>query len=179
MLLVVQGSHLYEKCPEKVNTSSTPACCNCRLAEGEKAHPTNYSGCRHMMEARKRKLQRESKTTKGRVFSSNLTTPCLSFTAVLRSNTATAAATSTPGCSETSSHNEPEHPCAFAAPTTTGNRSVRVPNINSLPLNNMFRVVTVLKKIMTEFNGAMLEEAKTVAITKIPLTLMKQDGHYS
>jgi hypothetical protein len=30
-----------------MNPSSTLTCCNCQLAEGEKAHPSNYQGCRH------------------------------------------------------------------------------------------------------------------------------------
>jgi hypothetical protein len=41
----------------------------------------------------------------------------------------------------------------------------------------MLRVVTVVQKIMTEFSGAVSEEDKIVAITKIVLNLMKQDGH--
>jgi hypothetical protein len=32
---------------------------------------------------------------------------------------------------------------------------------------------------MTEINGALSEEEKTVAIIKIILNLMKQEGHYS
>jgi hypothetical protein len=44
----------------------------------------------------------------------------------------------------------------------------------------MLRVaVMVVQQIMTEFNGAMLEDAKIVAITKIVLNLMEQNGHYS
>jgi hypothetical protein len=38
-------------------------------------------------------------------------------------------------------------------------------------------VVMVVQQIMTECNGAMLEEAKVVAITKIVLNLMEQNGH--
>jgi hypothetical protein len=38
-------------------------------------------------------------------------------------------------------------------------------------------VVTAVQQIMTEFNGALSEEDKIVAITKIVLNLMKQDGH--
>jgi hypothetical protein len=38
-------------------------------------------------------------------------------------------------------------------------------------------VVTVVKQIMTEFNGSLLEEAKILAITKIVLHLMEQNGH--
>jgi hypothetical protein len=37
--------------------------------------------------------------------------------------------------------------------------------------------VTVVQQIMTEFNAAMLEEAKIVAITKIVLNLVEQNGH--
>jgi hypothetical protein len=40
----------------------------------------------------------------------------------------------------------------------------------------MLRVVTAVQEIMTEFNGAVSEEDKRVAITKIVLNLMKQDG---
>jgi hypothetical protein len=41
----------------------------------------------------------------------------------------------------------------------------------------MFRVITVVQQIMTEFNGAVSEESKVVAITKIVSSLMKQNGH--
>jgi hypothetical protein len=44
------GGHLYKGCPEKGNAASTPACCNCQLAEREKAHPANYWGCSHAKE---------------------------------------------------------------------------------------------------------------------------------
>jgi hypothetical protein len=38
-------------------------------------------------------------------------------------------------------------------------------------------VVTVVQQIMTQSNGAVLEEAKILAITKIVLNLMEQNGH--
>jgi hypothetical protein len=38
-------------------------------------------------------------------------------------------------------------------------------------------VVTIVQQITTEFNGAVLEEAKIVAITKIVLNLMEQNGN--
>jgi hypothetical protein len=38
------GSHVHKECPEKGNTSSTPACYNRQLAKGEKAHSANYRG---------------------------------------------------------------------------------------------------------------------------------------
>jgi hypothetical protein len=41
----------------------------------------------------------------------------------------------------------------------------------------MLRIVTAVQQLMTEFNGAVSEEEKTVAITKIVLNLMKQNDH--
>jgi hypothetical protein len=38
-------------------------------------------------------------------------------------------------------------------------------------------MVTAVQQIITEFNGAVSEEDKIVAITKIVLNLIKQDGH--
>jgi hypothetical protein len=55
--------------------------------------------------------------------------------------------------------------------------SVRAPIANSLSLDNLFRVATVGQQIMTEFNGAVSDEAKTMTIIKIILNLMKQSGH--
>jgi hypothetical protein len=56
-------------------------------------------------------------------------------------------------------------------------QSVQAPNVNSQPLDNMLRVVTVVQQIMTEFNGAVTERDKLMAITKILLNLMQQNGH--
>jgi hypothetical protein len=79
------SGHLHKDCPEKGNASTTPACCNCQLAEGEKAHPANYRGCKHAKEEmRKRKPQTTPKPTTVRVFSSNPVKPHLSFAAALR-----------------------------------------------------------------------------------------------
>jgi hypothetical protein len=78
------GRYLYKDCSERRHAASTPTCCNCHLAEGEKAHLANYRGCRHGKEQlQKRKSQRIPKTTTGMVFSSNLTTPGVSFVAAL------------------------------------------------------------------------------------------------
>jgi hypothetical protein len=56
-------------------------------------------------------------------------------------------------------------------------QSVRAPIVSSQPLDNMLIVATAVQQIMTEFYGAVSEEDKIVAITKIVLNLMKQDGH--
>jgi hypothetical protein len=78
------GGHLHKDCPEKGNASSILACCNCQLADGEKAHPANYRDCKHdKEEMRKKKPQGTPKTTCGRVFSSNPVKPNLSFAAAL------------------------------------------------------------------------------------------------
>jgi hypothetical protein len=54
-------------------------------------------------------------------------------------------------------------------------QSVGAPNVNSLLLDNsMMRIVAAVQQFMTEFNGAMPEEKKTVAITKLFSNLMKQ-----
>jgi hypothetical protein len=83
------GGHLHKDCPEKDNVTSTPACCNCQLAEGEKPHPANYRGCKLAKEEmRKRKPQGAPKPTSGRVFSSNPVKPTLSFAAALRGQAA-------------------------------------------------------------------------------------------
>jgi hypothetical protein len=58
-------------------------------------------------------------------------------------------------------------------------QSDRAPSVNSLPLGNTLRVATVVQQIMTEFNGAVPEEAKTVAIRKTVLNLTKQNDHQS
>jgi hypothetical protein len=56
-------------------------------------------------------------------------------------------------------------------------QSVRAQNVNSQPLDNMLRVVTVVQQIMTEINGAVSEEENIVAINKIGLNLMKHNDH--
>jgi hypothetical protein len=56
-------------------------------------------------------------------------------------------------------------------------QSVRVQTVSSQPLDNILRVVTAVQQIMTEISGAVTEKDKKVAITKIVLNLMKQDGH--
>jgi hypothetical protein len=45
-------------------------------------------------------------------------------------------------------------------------QSIQAPKVNSLPLNIMFRAVTVAHQIMTEVNGAVLQETKIAATTK-------------
>jgi hypothetical protein len=57
-------------------------------------------------------------------------------------------------------------------------QSVQAPSsVSSHPFDNMLKVVTVVQQIMTEVRGGLSEEEKIVAITKIVLKLMNQNGH--
>jgi hypothetical protein len=68
-----------------------------QLAKGETAHPANYRGCRHVKEGLgKRKSQRTPRTTTGRVFCSNFTTPTVLCSGASKQHTAKEATTSTP-----------------------------------------------------------------------------------
>ena len=172
------GGHLHKECPEKGNSASTPVCCNCRLAEGEKPHPANYRGCKHAREEQqKRKARRTPTTTAGRVFSSTTVTPGVSFAAALRGATA-------------EQQQRPQESRVPVAPPTTRRQtapapalqketgqSIQAPHASSPSLDNMLRVVTIVQQIMTEVSGAVTEDEKVLAITKIVLKLMKQDGH--
>jgi hypothetical protein len=112
------GGLLQKGCPEKENTSSTPLCCNCQLVEGEKPHPANYRCCRYAKEElQRRKTQRTPKTTTGRVFSSNIITPGVSFAAALRG----------------SGHQQQPQPqtsqVPVAPPLTTARQNIRAPTL--------------------------------------------------
>jgi hypothetical protein len=59
----------------------------------------------------------------------------------------------------------------------TRGQPARAQNVNSLPLDKMLNVVvTVVQQIMRELNGDVLEETRIVAITKIVLNRMEQNG---
>jgi hypothetical protein len=93
-----------------------------------------------------------------------------------RQRRATAAASDAPDCPATLATRVPM-PLRQQAEHATG-QSVEATNVNSLPLDNStLWTVTVVQQFMTEFNGALSEEEKIVAITKIVLNLMKQSDH--
>jgi hypothetical protein len=111
--------------------------------------------------------EKTPKTTSGKLFSSNFTTPSISFAAAFRGSTA-----------------QQQQPKARQAPVAVpiagvesstpapreqqiSGQSVRTPTVNSQPLDNMLSVVTAVQQIMTEFNGTVSEKYKIVAITKI------------
>jgi hypothetical protein len=55
----------------------------------------------------------------------------------------------------------------------TPGQTVPAPNMDSVPIDNMVKAVTVVQQIMAEFNNAMSMEAKIQAITSIVLTFME------
>jgi hypothetical protein len=149
------------------------------LAEGEKLHPANYRGCRHAKEElQKKKSQRAPKTTTGRLFSSARTTPGVSFATALRGSgdqqQQQPQANQVPVASPPTKvkQNIP----ALALQQTTG-QSVQAPHESSQSFDNMLKVVTVVQQIMAEVSGALSEEDKIAAMTKIVLKLMNQNGH--
>jgi hypothetical protein len=172
--------HLHKECPEKQNEQSSPNCCNCTLKDGEQPHPSTYRGCSHAKEEMlRRKTQKASnKGPTGRLFSSNYVVAGQSFAAALSGNSQQQQLHSRP--TEKVLRNPVDR--TEAQPTVqphtqnTG-QSVKAPTVNSSSLDDMFKVATVVQQIMTELNGAVSEEDKIVAITKIVLSLMKRDGH--
>jgi hypothetical protein len=60
------GGHLHKDCPEKSNKSSTQACCNCKLVDGEKPHPSKYRSCSDAKdEVQRRNAQRTRRSQRG------------------------------------------------------------------------------------------------------------------
>jgi hypothetical protein len=55
-------------------------------------------------------------------------------------------------------------------------QSAQASNVNSLPLDNMLRAMTVVQQIMTEFSGSVSKDEEILAFTKIVLNLMEQNG---
>jgi hypothetical protein len=55
-------------------------------------------------------------------------------------------------------------------------QSVQAPSVTTSSLDDMFKVAAIVQQIMTELNGAVSEENKIVAITKIVLNLIKQNS---
>jgi hypothetical protein len=111
------------------------------------------------------------------VFSSNLTTPSVSFAAALRDSTAQQQQPQARHVPVADPSTEVKLSTSASGQQQKEGQSVRAPTVNSQTFDNMLRVVTVVQQIMTEFNGAVSKEDKIGAITKIVLNLMNQNGH--
>jgi hypothetical protein len=165
------GGHLHKDCPEKGKTSSTPACCNCELEEGEKPHPANYCGCKNAKEEmRKKKPQATPKPMAGRVFSSSPIKPHLSFAAALRGQSSTQPMEEVPAAKN------PEPTTAKPNIQETG-QSVQAPSVNSDSLNiHMGRAITITQQIIKECNDTASEKEKFLKIAAIVFDLMNLNG---
>jgi hypothetical protein len=148
-----------------------------------------------------------TKIQTGRGFSSKYATPDLSFAAALLTNkeqqqpqpSQVAVSGPTTGAQQKAS---PPQKAKQAAPTplhanahqrkegppvirtsvrTNGHhdqgQSVQVPSDSMQPMDNMLKVISVVQQIMTELSRIVSEEGKIVAITKIVLKLMKENGN--
>jgi hypothetical protein len=157
---------------EKGNTSSTSTCCNCRLAKEKNLIPP-IIGAADTLRRRCRKGSRKRYPGRqphhsGMIYAAALGGRREEQQPQSHQVALTGPATMKPRVSQTLPLHEQQ---------STG-QSVRAPNVNSLYLNKMLKVVvTAVQQIMEAFNGALLEEAKIVAITKIVLNLMEQNGH--
>jgi hypothetical protein len=154
------GNHLHKDCPDKENTSSTPTCCNCQLAERETAHPSNYRGCRHAKEEmQKTEVQKNTqdydwKDVLFKIYDTNH---------VFHNGSSRQLGTKE------------------ATTSTTGEKSVgqsvRDPNVNSLPSDDILGASIVVQQIMTEFKNTESEQSRVMAITKIVLYLTNQKDY--
>jgi hypothetical protein len=166
------GGNLHKECPESGKETSVPNCCNCSLKGGERSRPSSYRGCSHTKEEslRRRSQRSTQKEALERTFSSRRTMPGKSFAEVLRSNPQ----------QEQQPQQLQTEPAETTAPLFTqkaqeSGQSAQAPSVTTSSLDGMFKVATIVQQIMTELNGA--EESKIVAITRIVLNLMKQNGH--
>jgi hypothetical protein len=77
---------------------------------------------------------------------------------------------------ETKTPNTPKHKDTETRNAShSSGQSVQANTVNN-SLNDMFKVPTIVQQVMTELNGAVTEEEKIVAITRIVLNLMKDNG---
>jgi hypothetical protein len=110
------------------------------------------------------------------MLSSNLATPGLSFSAALRSSRQQKQRPQTHQVAVAGpAAMEPRVTAAFHHHEQQARRqSVGTLNVNSSTLDNMLRIVPVVQQFTSEFNCAVSEEEKIVAIKKIVLDLMKK-----
>jgi DNA replication initiation complex subunit (GINS family) len=146
--------------------------------DGGKETPSlQLSGLQTREEGDAEEVVKNTKTKMGRVLSSNLTTQGVSFAAALRGSTVQQQQRQARQVPVADPLPEVKLSTPASRQKQIEGRSVRAPTVNSQPLENMLRVVTAVQQITTEFNGAVSEEDKIVAITKIVLNLMNQNGH--
>jgi hypothetical protein len=148
--------HLHKECPRAEKENSTPNCCNYNLQEGERPHPSSYRGCRHPKEESLRRTNRSSlnKGAPWRTFSSNYVTPGQSFAEALRSKSGQQPPMLQAQQARATAAEPMRGPPPVAQQAQPAGQSVQTSNVNSVSLDDMFKVVAVVQQIMTELNGA-------------------------
>jgi hypothetical protein len=131
--------------------------------------PTTGAGA-----TQRKRSQKEAKTT-ARVFSSTYMMPGLSFAAALSNRAEKPQQPQTRQIAEAAETTGVQEKASAPSQQKEAGQSVPAPNVNSDPLD-MFRAVTVVQQITAEFKGAVSEEAKILAITRIVFNLMKENG---
>jgi hypothetical protein len=116
------------------------------------------------------KKSRATPKTATRVFSWKFATPALSLAAALRGE----KSTTTPPIQQEVERPAKTQPTIPRAQQET-NQSVQAPNVSGLPLDNMVRAVSAVQQIMTELSGAVSEQSKILAITRIVFNLMEEN----
>jgi hypothetical protein len=110
----------------------------------------------------KKTSQRTLNTKTGKLFFSKLTTPGISFAAALRS--------------KTEEQQQPQTHQVAGLATMEPRVAVALPHQEQQKKGQSIWAPNVMQQIMTA-NNTVLEEAKILAITKIVLNLMEQNGH--
>jgi hypothetical protein len=169
---------LHKECPKKENTTSTPVCCNCQLARRRETASSQQPGLQACERGAAEEEITESTQTynrKGVLLKRRYFTCLLRGNAPRRRITGTAAS-ATPSTSSSSTRSE-EVECPGLCSAAKNRTSVQASHVSSQPFENMLKVVTVVQQIMTEVSGALSQEEQIMAITKIVLKLMNQNGH--
>jgi hypothetical protein len=150
------GDHLHKECPEAEKETSTSNCCNCSLKEGERPHPSSYRGCSHAKEEllRRKNLSSLNKGAPGRTYSCNYVTPGQSFAAALRSTLGQQPPIRQAQLKQGTAAEQTRGPPPAVQQAKQAGQSVQTSNVNSVSLDDMFKVATVVQQIITELNGA-------------------------
>jgi hypothetical protein len=151
-----------------------PNCCNCTLVDGMKSHPSTWLQSCDRSNAEKKDAQGNTARSRWENILCKFTTPDKSFAHPQQEPQV--VQTSYPQLAATESMKV--QPTRQQQQLTNQGQSVHASYVNSLPLNNMFRVTSVVQQIMTELRGA-VSEVKIVPVTKIVINLMKHDGCWS
>jgi len=173
------GGPLHKKCPEKDQGNSNPSCCKCTVAEGEKIHPSNYSGCSQAKEELLfREVQKASKAKNptGSVFSRHKT-PSISFAAAVRGDhQPRQSELGQPQPQQVQLEGMSEQ-VAVKQSAQQRRQSVVAPCIGGSSPDGVLRVTIAVQQIMTPHNGAVSDKDKIVVITKILIKPVNLSGH--